>query len=234
MRMKVLLMLGAATLLALSQAAAVEPNRVLPVNQTPVERTIVRGPDTMLLQSPNQSNGIFTDIGCDLCGTGVQIVADNFDVATGGLGFDLDEIWVWGGYYSSDTPVLAPFDIYIAANAAGSPGAAICSQTGVWPTSDVTTGVVLFGVSEHLIQLNIPACNLADGTYWVYLFTNTGFGTDDFFWEVGNVDAANGIVGSAWATENPPATWNLDAATDMACQITGTIVPVELQSFDIE
>ena len=67
----------------------------------------------------------------------------------------------------------------------------------------------------------------------MYLFTDTGAG-DDFFWEVGTLDATNGILGSVWATANPPAAWNIDGATDLAVQITGTIVPVELQSFSME
>jgi hypothetical protein len=149
------------------------------------------------------------------------------------MGYDLDELFIWGGYYPGNVPTAAPFDIFITADAAGAPGATVCSSTGITPTSDTLTGVTLFGVSEHMIQLNITPCNLADGTYWVYLYTDTGAG-DDFFWETGTLDGTNGVLGSVWATANPPASWNPDGATDLSLQITGTIVPVELQSFGIE
>ncbi len=228
-----LLVLGIAVLLAPSPAGAASGQMVLTTSQTPVERVVPEGPDTTLNQAPNQTNGVFSDITCGICTTGVQVIGENFTVSTGGMGYDLDEFFIWGGYYPGDVPTAAPFDIYITADAAGAPGATVCSATGIMPTSDVLTGVTLFGVSEHLIQLNITPCNLADGTYWVYLFTDTGAG-DDFFWETGTLDATNGILGSVWATANPPAAWNIDGATDLAVQITGTIVPVELQSFSIE
>jgi hypothetical protein len=228
-----LLALGIAVLFALPQAGAESGQMVLPTSLNPVYREVPRGPDTTLLQSPNQTNGIFSDIGCGACATGVQIIGENFVVSTAGLGYNLDEISIWGGYYPGNVPTAAPFDIYITTNSGGLPGATVCSALAVTPTSDTLTGVTLFGVSEHLIVLTIPPCSLTDGTYWLYLFTNTGAG-DDFFWEVGNLDGTNGVLGSLWATVNPPTTWNIDTDTDVAVHITGTIVPVELQSFGIE
>ncbi|NNG27092.1 MAG: hypothetical protein HKM87_06170, partial [Ignavibacteriaceae bacterium] len=41
-------------------------------------------PVVFLDQAPNQVNGIFSDSNCGLCGTGAQVVADNFVVATAG------------------------------------------------------------------------------------------------------------------------------------------------------
>jgi len=226
------LVLGVVALIALPGAA--EQHRVLAVDQAPVDRGMSEGPDTMLLQAPNQVNGLFSDIGCAICGTGIQIVGDNFVVSSGGVGFDLDEIFIWGGYYPGDTPVAAPFDIYIYHDDAGGPGAVACSILGTTPASDVLTGMVLFGVSEHHIQFTFAPCNLADGTYWVSLYTDTSSSADDFFWETGNLDPANGILGSVWSPTDPPAPWNFDGATDLSIEITGTVVPVELQSFDIE
>jgi hypothetical protein len=233
MKRTTLLLLGIAVLAAPSYAGAAGGQMVLATSQTPVERVVSEGPDTGLLQTPNQVNGVFADLTCGICTTGLQIIAENFTVSTAGMGYDLDEIFIWGGYYPGDVPTAAPFDIIISADAAGVPGATVCTASGITPTTDVLTGVSLFGVSEHLIQLNITPCNLADGTYWLYLYTDTGAG-DDFFWEVGNLDATNGIAGSLWSTTNPPAPWNPDAATDLSLHITGTVVPVELQSFSIE
>jgi hypothetical protein len=233
MKRTTLLVLGIVVLLTPSQAGAAGGQMVLTTSQTPVERVVPEGPDTGLLQGPNQANGLFSDITCGICTSGLQILADNFTVSTAGMGYDLDEIFIWGGYFPGDVPTAAPFDIIISADTAGAPGAAVCTETGVMPTTDVLTGVSLFGVSEHLIQFNITPCNLADGTYWVSLYTDTGAG-DDFFWEVGTLDATNGIVGSVWSGTNPPAPWTIDSSNDLAVHITGTVVPVELQSFSIE
>lgn len=233
MRKTTLLVLGSMVLLGLPQAGAEGGQMVLSTSQNPVERVIPMGPDTMLLQSPNQTNGIFSDIGCQACASGIQIIGENFTVSTGGLGFGLDEISIWGGYYPGNVPTAAPFDIYITTDSGGLPGTTVCSALAVTPTSDTLTGVTLFGVSEHLIVFTITPCSLTDATYWLYLFTNTGTG-DDFFWEVGNLDATHGVLGSLWSTVNPPTTWNIDTDTDLAVQITGTTYPVELQSFNID
>ena len=234
MKVRTAFILTMAALLPLAATAA-EPSKVLSVDQTAVERTIPEGPDTTLNQAPNQVNGLFSDIGCDICTQGVQIIGENFTISTGGLGYNFDQVIFWGGYYPNDVPVAAPFEVGIYPDAGGAPGAvATCSNSGVVPSADVLTGVVLFGVSEHMITLDVPPCNLADGTYWLVMYTDTGVGTDDLFWETGTLDATNGIVGSVWSPTNPPAPWNIDAATDLSVQITGTIVPVELQSFSIE
>ena len=212
-----------------------EVAKVLPVDQAPVLRDVVRGPDGTLDQAPNQVNGLFSDLGCDICTSGVQVLAENFVVSTAGMGYDLDQVILWGGYYPNDVPVVAPFDFYIYPDVGGLPAAApACHFVGIMPTSDTLTGLVLFGVSEHLMQFDFTPCNLADGTYWLKLFTNTGLGTDDFFWETGVLDPVNGVAGSLWGTEEYPAAWNIDSGTDLSVQITGTTVPVELQSFSIE
>ena len=224
----------AVTLLPVTGTGA-EVAKVLPVDQAPVLRDVVRGPDGTLNQIPNQSYGLFSDVGCDICGSGVQVLADDFVVSTAGMGYDLDQVILWGGYYPSNTPVAAPFDFYIYPDAGGIPGAAaVCSFIGITPTSDTLTGLVILGVDEHLMQFDFTPCNLADGTYWLKLFTDTGFGTDDFFWESGVLDPVNGILGFAFASEEPVVTWGSDVGYDLAVQITGTTVPVELQSFSIE
>ncbi len=228
-----LMVLAVGALLALPQASADGPWTVLPTGQAPVTRDMTRGPDTMLLQSPNQVNGFFSDIGCGNCGGGVQIIGDNFVVSTAGAGFTLDEISIWGGYFPGDVPTAAPFDIYVASDSSGQPGPVVCSETGIMPTSDTLTGVTLFGVSEHLIQFSLTPCSLADGAYWLYLYTDTGAG-DDFFWETGSLDATNGVAGSVFTTQNPPATWAADSDAELAVRITGTVVPVELQFFAVE
>ena len=234
MRMRVTV-IALACSFAASIAVADQPVPVLPVDQAPVVRSIPDGPDTALSQAPNQVHGLVSDLGCDICGPGLQILGDNLVVSTGGLGYEPDEITIWGGFYPTDTPVPVTFDVFFHADAGGVPDpTSTCFATGIAPTSDTPTGVTILGISEREIVLNISGCTLADGTYWLVLYTDTGLGTDDFLWEYGNVDPTNGIPGRVWSNTNPPTPWNQDPPSDLAVLITGTILPVELQSFSIE
>ena len=234
--MKIVILSFVIVLFVMPLAAADQSHRISEIDQPAVERHIEGVLDSTLNQAPNQVNGLFSDEECDFCGNGVQVIAENFTVSTGGLGFDLEQIVMWGGYFPGDIPpAVDDFDVLVHTDAAGAPGTVICTETGIVPTSRTTTGVVLFGVSEYIVTLDLAvACNLADGTYWVEVYNNTGVGTDDWFWETGTLDGVNGVPGSAWATEAPGAAWNLDGGTDIAVQLNGTVVPVELQSFSIE
>lgn len=207
-----------------SNIFAAKPTEVLPVGQRAVERGIPEGPDTALSQAPNQVDGHFSDLGCDFCPTGVRIIGENFVVNTGGLEYEPDEITIWGGFYPNDTPVPVTFDIFVyAAGYGGLPvSTPTCHATGISPTSDTLTGITLFGVSEHEILLEISDCILHDGTYWLVWFTDTGLGTDDFFWETGVVDATTGIVGALVSHEYPPPSWGALLDTDLGVVITGT------------
>ncbi len=233
--MKIVVLSLIIALACLPLTAAEQSHRVSEIDQPAVERQIDRLGDSTLNQAPNQVNGIFSDEGCDICGAGVQVLGENFTVITAGMGFDLEQIVIWGGYYPNDVPTADDFDVLIHSDAAGLPGTVICTETGIVATSRTATGVVLFGVSEYMVTLDLAAaCNLADGTYWLEVYNNTGTGTDDWFWEEGNIDAVNGTIGSTYAFEAPGVSWSVDSDSDFATQLNGTVVPVELQSFSIE
>ncbi len=174
--------------------------------------------DILLDQAPNQDNGIFSDAGCDACGSGVQVVAENFSLETEET---IGQIVLWSGYHPGDTPIDPDhLTVIFHADASGSPGTALSTETDV-PYERVQTGVVLFGVHEwmHTLTLANPV-TLEPGTYWVEIYNDTGSGTDDFFWETGDADTVgNGLTGSAWATQAPGSSWNIDTATEMAIQL---------------
>ena len=213
-------------------ASAADSHKVLEQNQPPVVRPIDFGPAVWLGQAPNASNGIFSDASCDLCG-GAQVLADNVIVSTGGVGVNVNQIVIWGGYYPNNVPAPAPFTIIFHYDSGGLPGG-VLGQTAVTPTSDVLTGITLFGVSEHQITLELPSCSLVDGSWWIEVFTDTGLGTDDWFWETGAVDVTHGIGGAAAALQAPGVTWLASPYFDFAITLDGDLVPVELQTFDIE
>ncbi len=229
--MRKIAIFGFVLLLGAALAGAADSHKVLEQNQPPVVRQVDVA--TWLTQAPNQSNGIFSDVHCDFCSGGVQVVADNFVISTGGVGVNMNQAVIWGGYYPGNVPTAANFEIIFHNGAGGVVGGVVC-QASVLPSADILTGVTLFGVSEHQVTLDFPTCTLADGTYFVEIYTDSGVGTDDWFWEVGNVDPVNGVVGSAWAVSAPGSAWNYDTATDMAFTLNGDLVPVTLQSFDIE
>jgi hypothetical protein len=208
-------------LMAGSLASAAEAERILPVNNTPVPCTDCRTPVTapvLLDQPPNQGNGIFADLGCDICGSGIQILADNYNSD----GTTVDTVIVWGGCYPGNVcPDPHDFDITFEGDVGAPDGSPQCAYTGLAPTCE-DTGVVLFGVSEFKCTFTGLACSPAGGATWVLVNNDTGYGTDDWFWELGDFDATNGIAGSAWATSAPPpATWNLDGGNDLSIQILG-------------
>ncbi len=104
------------------------------------------------------------------------------------------------------------------------------------PTSSVTTGVSLFGVDEYHGHHRPGGRLHPDGRQLFHsqLNTNTGAGTDDWFWEVGDVDVTYGIPRQPLPFEYPPVTWNIDEVNSFALQLNGTVVPVELQSISVE
>ncbi|HJS28771.1 MAG TPA: FixG Ig-like domain-containing protein, partial [Anaerolineales bacterium] len=180
-------------------------------------------PDAIILdQQPNQSNGIFADVGCDLCG-GPQVLADNFALSsTESIG----EIVLWSGYFPGDVPIDPDtITVIFHQDSAGLPGTAVYTENDV-AYSRVQTGVILFGVHEwmHTLTLASPV-TLSPGNYWVEIYNDTGFGTDDFFWEVGNPDTVgNGLPGSAFAFTAPGSGWNFDPVADFAIQLV-TVTP---------
>ncbi len=171
----------------------------------------------LLNQPPNQVNGLFSDAGCDNCPSGAQAIAENFTLSEGKL---IGQIVFWTGYFSTDTPINPDtLTVIFHSDDAGLPGAAIYTEANV-AYERVQTGVVLFGVHEwmHTLTLASPVI-LAPGNYWIEIYNSTGTGTDDFFWETGNLDPANGLAGSAWATTVPGSGWNYDGAANLSIQL---------------
>ena len=209
-------------IIAANAAAASGPSCVTDSPGKPVQRTVTLAPGVInaLTQAPNQSNGIFSDPGCSLCFSGQQSIADNFVL---GSSLKVNRIVLWGGYYPGNTPLAVDdFTVIIYRDNAGVPGTVVYNRDGIVSTERTDTGVDLFGVDEYRFTLDLPnPSTLSPGTYWVEIFNDTTAITDDFFWETGTLDAANGIAGSVWATVVPGANWNIDGSTDLAFQIYG-------------
>ncbi|MCZ6651643.1 MAG: GEVED domain-containing protein [Planctomycetota bacterium] len=175
-------------------------------------------------QLPNQVNGLFSDVNCAACGTGTQVVADNFIMAVDG---SIDILRFWGGYFTQNIPENPDcFTVIFYADAGGTPGGIINQLDCVAATSRVDTGIDLFAVDEYEYEIDLnPNKDLAAGTYWVSIHNDT-LASDEWFWETGDLDPALGIVGSVFAVEFPVVTWMpvapvFELAFEVVCK-TGT------------
>ncbi len=173
--------------------------------------------EILLNQAPNQVNGLFSDSGCGACTTGQQSIAENFSLSAGKA---IGQIVFWTGYHPGDVEIDPDqITVIFHADAAGSPGAAIYTESNV-AYERFETGVVIFGVHEwqHTLTLGSPV-NLPPGNYWVEIYNNTAGSSENFFWETGVLDPINGLAGSGWATATPGSTWNYDSATNLSIQL---------------
>jgi PKD repeat protein len=195
--------------LGLEQSSGGKPN------VTGVRKTFVPNGEIILDQAPNQSNGIFSDASCDLCG-GPQVLAENFmvdqSVAVG-------QVIFWTGYYPGDVPIDPDhIKVIFHYDSGGLPGTAIYTEADV-ESERVQTGVMLFGVHEYMNTLTLAEPVFLDpGNYWVELYNDTGWGTDDFFWEAGNGDPVYGLDGNGWSLAAPGESWMYEAG-DLAIQL---------------
>jgi hypothetical protein len=160
---------------------------------------------TLLDQPPNQVNGFFSDDDCDFCGTGEQSIADNFSVAAE---TNISQVVLWGGYFPTNAipAVPAPFIVIFHEDLGAGPGAVVDGQI-VTASSHTTTGVVLFGVQEVEVVLDLTTVTLPAGNYWLEIFTTTAGSTDSWFWETGNNDPVNGGPSGAFSGATPGVTW---------------------------
>jgi hypothetical protein len=172
--------------------------------------------DILLNQPPSQENGIFSDVGCDMCG-GPQVLAENFAFAES---TEVGQIVIWTGYFPGDIPI-DPDNITVIfhTDQFGLPGSAFYTESNVEYERE-QTGVVLFGVHEwrHTLTLSSPV-EMEPGIYWVEIYNDTGFGTDDFFWETGYLDPANGLPGSAFSFSAPGSGWYYDSYNNLSLQL---------------
>jgi len=172
---------------------------------------------TCLEQAPNQSNGIFSDTDCDLCGSGVQVLAENF-VLAGEI--PINALTFFGGYYPGDNSIDPDcFTVIFREDGGGVPGAEIAREDCLPADDKLDTGIDLFGVSEYMYTINTDI-TLPGGTYYVEIYNNTSGNGDSWFWEVGDFDSQNGVMGSAWTPNMPEEPWNYDSGTDMALMIS--------------
>lgn len=185
--------------------------------------------DTFLSQPVTLTGCAYSDT------TRVQIIAEDV-VVSGGMPVAVDEILVWAIYHPNNTPpgVNSPM-VRFYSDSGGLPGTLLAQESSV-PTAIIDTGlddgVWNLDVYELTLSLVTPV-ELAPGTWWVEVTENTGDTSNLFCWEFGQLDPTNGRVNGAIARSEPPQSW-IASSNDSAIQLNGQVVPVELQSFEID
>ncbi|MEE9555233.1 MAG: GEVED domain-containing protein [candidate division Zixibacteria bacterium] len=172
-----------------------------------------------LTQIPNQVNGIYSDLDCGQCDFGIQLIAENFIMASE---TDVLSLVFWGGYHPNNLVMeFDDFTIVFREDLAGVPGEQITAIPNVPADDRFDTGIDLFGVDEYQYTIDISGygVHLLPGTYFVEILNNTAENADSWFWETGNLDLMVGVLGQAWTSTLPEEPWNYDAVTDMALDI---------------
>lgn len=193
---------------------------MLPALAMAQAQVCTNGGDLIFEQPPNQVNGIFSDADCDFCGSGVQVIADDFVLSASA---NIGEIQMYGGYFPTNVPSDPDdFTVIFHENAAGIPGTSISTEASV-ASSKTDTGVDLFGVDEYLFTLSLnKAVFLTPGHYWVEIYNNTADTTESFFWETGDVSPVGGVINGAFTFEAPGANWNIVTGVDFAFSMCST------------
>lgn len=152
-------------------------------------------------------------------GSGVSI-ADNFIVSSDMIFY---QIVFWGFYDPGNTPPATDyFTVIIHQDEEGFPGTVVYSESGIVPTERIDTGLDILSYEEYRFTLDLSiAPILSAGIYWVEIFNDTPTTTSNFYWETGNLDALNGILGSAFHNNLIPWTNSGLSSVDLAIEFNG-------------
>ena len=167
-----------------------------------------------------------SDLDCQACGGGIQVLADNFRL--------FEETRIVGvkalGKY---TPAGIPsdpdqFTLIFREDAGGLPGAPITSY-GPMPGSRIALGANEY---EHAFAVDetLPA-----GAYWLEIYNSTDDTDDTWAWFEAELDPNNGLPGLAFSMEMPE-NWGFNAYLDLAFELEcvgGVTITVDKSGADV-
>ncbi|MCH7798396.1 MAG: hypothetical protein IID28_08100 [Planctomycetes bacterium] len=197
-------------------------------------------------QPPNQANGLFSDLDCDICFAGgnppQQVLAEQLVLVAPEM---IDELRFWGGYFPGDAGGVDPlpdnFTVKFRLNDDSTgidvPGEVV-RKIQVGPaTTRTETGLSLFGVREFEYTIDLePNQDLQPGFYWVEIYNDTTNDPtdDDWFWETGTLDRINGLPGSVFSFDPPnvlPKGWMVDPINELSLTMTCKPQPPNVNFF---
>jgi len=168
-------------------------------------------------QLPYGVNGLFSDLYCDHCGPGVQLISDNFMFADP---IRADNIVFFGNVYPSLQPSYPDcFDIIFRADNGGVPGDEVyrisCINPGRVEISTSPSRYLYFAdISEYDVEIE-------PGLVHLEIYNNTENDPDTWFWNDGSVGQMESYQGSAWSVTYPEEPWSYDFFTEMAFILGG-------------
>ena len=171
----------------------------------------------LLSQAPDQNDGFLSDDSTDAFGRPASNVED-FVLRQG---MRVSSLRVWGFYWPSGNAVPDNFTVIVHADDGGNVGPLVRRENGVQSTRSAT-GAQVSGLDEYeyVLQLARPL-SLPPGTYWIEIFNRTGDGAEDWLWETGIADGANGSPGHRVDGDDAPGTLWHTSPWDLALSICG-------------
>ncbi len=186
------------------------------------------GATILLDQAPDLVTAYNTDVAAN------QSEAEGFVLAEAAT---INEIRVWGGYFTGNTPITPDnFTVIFHDNAGGVPGANAAPPEALASAAcrEIAAVGTLFGVDEYvyLLRLATPV-SLAAGTYWVEIYNDTTANQGNVWaWESGVEDPVAGVPSHAFASQVPGTSWGLSgsgvsfAAQMCSARLLPTVEPV--------
>jgi len=172
-----------------------------------------------LNQYSTTTGGAASDLACEDCSSGVQVMADQFVLSGGSSVVGLR----WRGAYApaDDASIHDRFFIEIRPDNGGEPGAAPVATLGPFEADlKLDTGDTFPSSRrefEYTHMLPNPVA-LGAGTYWVLIYNDTQTSPDFWNWSIAPTDPVSGIPGRALSSTGPNGPWN-SVASDCALQV---------------
>ena len=166
--------------------------------------------ECMVQDSEGATQGSYSDVDCEPCGTGIQICAEDFVMATTE---HIESIRFWG-FDSGGEIDPDVFTVIFRDDDAGAPGAAIAGLSVSGVAADFQDG------NEYRIDLDqYFSADFAPGTYWCEIYNDSTGSEASWAWLDGNLDPDLGRDGMAWTTTLPEEPWNLDSAANRSLEL---------------
>jgi hypothetical protein len=159
-------------------------------------------PEGCLVQFPNYASGVFSDIDCNQCTNGTQVLAEPFYVGSANT---INSVAFWGGY-SGEVMETDCFDVVFRYNDGVYPGVEIDRVSCV-------PGVRIEGDPGYMYTIDVSSLNLnlSPGLYYCEIYNNSeALGAEsDWYWYTGDLDEYTGMQGMSW-TPYWPEDWFFD------------------------
>ncbi len=155
---------------------------------------------TLASQPLDGVSGFFSDVDCQSCPEGIQVLADDFSLSTpiNGIG----RLTFFGAFFP-DNVLLSNmlFDVRILGDDQGLPDNNNVVFTGVDLTPTfLDTGTDVFGLDAYQVDIDLNTDPLNAGAFFLEIVGDTTGSNDQWTWLTGSQDPVAGQPGSAFNT----------------------------------